>query len=78
MILIIILFSIFIKNLAVNFIIVVPIFILFIYFLKDLKNINVEINLFQKIKIFTSIIIGHLYWIKGFLLRFFSSKNKYN
>ena len=78
MILIIILFSIFIKNLAVNFIIVVPIFILFIYFLKDLKNINVEINFFQKIKIFTSIIIGHLYWIKGFLLRFFSSKNKYN
>jgi len=78
MILIIILFSIFSKNLAVNYILIVPIFILFSYFFKDLKNVNLEMNLLQKIKIFTFILIGHLYWIKGFLLRFFSSKNKYN
>lgn len=78
MILIVILSSIVLKNLLISSIIFVSIFILFLSFYKDLKINRIEINFFQKIKIFAFIVVGHLHWIKGFLLRFFSNKNKYN
>lgn len=78
MILMVILSSIVFKNLLINSVVVVLIFILFLYFYKDLKINRIEIKFFQKIKIFTLIVAGHLHWIKGFLFRFFSKKNAYN